>query len=276
MTYRLDPALWRAICTRYPVELQEKLAACGTPIREKNVHRCRSPACPTCCRLRGRAEGGRALAFFSDADHANMALLTVSPGFIADLADWRGMNTKFISDTRNLMNKQRRAFPRRWGGVSLYGWPEVDPIGQADLPILPTRIHEYVGAARPTWHGEWIWMPHWHLVVDAAGVDWQEVRDVFAERWSLPSQVDVRPFNPAMGSKDQSITRIARYSNKFGVCKSWDGVRSEWSPSAVAEMRAWMALDGWTGKRFLIKPKASRRGLLRFDGNQFDGMAMLV
>jgi hypothetical protein len=276
MTYRLDPATWRAICARYPTELQEKLAACGAPIRDKNVHRCRSPACPTCCRLRGRAEARRALTYFADADHANMVLVTVSPGFISDLVDWRPTNRKFVSDTRNLINRQRREWPRRWGGVSLYGWPEVDPIAQADLPILPSRIRSYVEAARPCWRGEWAWMPHWHLVADTGGVDWQELRDVFAERWPLPGQVDVRPLDPAKGTRDQNISRIARYANKFGVGKSWDGVWSEWSPVAIAEMRSWMALDGWNEKRFLVKPKASRGGLLRVADDQFEAMPMLV
>jgi hypothetical protein len=199
------------------------------------------------------------LRFFGDADHANLALLTVSPGLIADLADWRGTNRKFVSDTRNLINRQRREWPRRWGGLSLFGWPEADPIGQADLPILPTRIRAYVEAARPSWRGEWVWLPHWHFVVDCADVDWQEVRDVFGERWSLPSQVDLRPFNPAMGTRDQNISRIARYASKFAVGKSWDGLWSEWMPAAIAEMRSWAAIDGWNGKRFLVKSKASRR-----------------
>lgn len=280
MTYRLDPTTWRAIFARYPSELQDKIMACGTPIRDRNVHRCRSPACPRCCQLRGNAEARSALRFFADADHANMALVTISPGFITDLTDWGSMNRKFKSDIRNLINRQRREWPRRWGRVSLFGWPEADPVSLADLPILPSRIRLYIEAARPSWREEWVWMAHWHFVADTGLVDRQELRDVLGERWPLPSQVDVRPLDPGKGTKDENVSRISRYANKFCTGKTWDSVWSEWSPTAIANMRTWMALDGWTGKRFFIKPKVSRRAVPDVIeppvGDQFDGMPMVI
>ncbi len=246
------------VISAYPDLLREKLARCGEPIRERNLHRCRSPACPVCRGLRGRAEGRRAVRFFDGAANERMALVTICSGVVGDLGEFGEANRRMAWGLRNAVAAQRRAWPGRWGGVSMYGWPEIDVIEASALAVMPLGLRAYVTAGRPAWNHDGIaWSVHWHMIFDSGRVDWQEVRDVLAGQFDLPHQVDVRPFHTGR-SIDQNIMSIAKYSHTFKVGKEWNGITNWWPIGPTADYYMMMALNGWNGKRFMLKRKADR------------------
>ena len=246
------------VIAAYPSLLREKLLHCGEPIRERNLHRCRSPACPTCRGLRGRAEGRRAVRFFAGAKNEQMALVTICSGVVGDLADFGEVNRKMAYDLRNCITAQRRAWPARWGGVSVFGWPECDVIEIDALAVMPTGLHEYVTAARPNWnYAGTAWSVHWHMIFDCGRVDWQEVRDVLSDQFDLPHQVDVQPFF-AGRSINENIMTIARYAHAFKSGKEWNGITNWWPIGPTADYYTVLASNGWTGKRFMLKQKVDR------------------
>lgn len=244
------------IIAAYPELLQKKLAVCGQPKRERNLHRCGSPACPTCRRLRGRSEGRRAIEFFAGSAGYDLSLLTVGIGVARDLWQVAGMNLKFTFDCRNLVRAERKDWPgHRWGRFRLYGWPEIDVIHRDDMPYMPSKLRGYVEASRPDWNAAGlVFAAHWHLIADGAGLDRQEVGAAFIDQWPVEGAVDIRPFH-LNRSVDENIMNIAAYAHKFKIGKMWDGVAMNWWPSRpTADMYAVLASTKWVGKRFVINP----------------------
>ena len=265
----------------YPELLREKLAVCGQPKRERNLHRCGSPACPACRRLRGRAEGRRAIEFFAGAAGYDLSLLTVAVGVVRDLWQVAGANQKFTFDCRNLVRAERRDWPGRWGRFRLYGWPEIDVIQRDDMPYMPSKLRGYVAASRPDWNAAGVvFAAHWHLIVNGAGLDRQEVEAAFMDQWPVEGAVDIRPFH-LNRSVDENITTIAAYAHQFKVGKLWNGSVMNWWPAGpTADMYAVLSSARWTGKRFIINPVQSNiPRLLTACGAEQDGyepMAWLV
>lgn len=271
----------RSVISCYPELLAEKIAECGREIRPRNLHRCRSPACPTCRKLRGRKEGRRAIKFMAGAANHDLLLLTVAVGVVRDLWQVAGANQKFTFDSRNLVRAARQDWPRRWGGFRLYGWPEVDVISSNDMPFMPDKLRNYVTSFKPDWNDDGVaYMPHWHLLVDGAGLDRQEVGAAFMDQWRVDGAVDVRPFHPNR-SVDENIAAIAKYSHAYKIGKMWDGVAMNWWPTRpTADMYSIISMNRWTGKRFMINPvnsdvpRASTSCVSGDDG--YEPMAWLV
>lgn len=267
-----------AVIAGYPELLRDKLAACGQPKRERNLYRCGSPACPACRRLRGRAEGRRAIEFMAGAAGYDLSLLTVGVGLARDLWQIAGMNQKFTFDFRNLVRAERKDWPHRWGGFRAYGWPEIDVISQADVPFMPHRLRGYVEASRPDWNADGVvFADHWHLIVDGAGLDRQEVGASFADQWPVEGAVDIRPFH-ASRSAAENITSIAGYAHQFKIGKMWDGVAMNWWPTrTTADMYSVISIDRWTGKRFIMNPiDKAPRASDPLESDEVEPMAWLV
>lgn len=276
MVHKVDNARYYEIVSRYPQLLQDKLSHCGELVRNRNHYRCKSPACRYCRYLRGRHEGRAAVNFFSESRNENMILLTVAFDLALDVDEIEKLSIKFKSYVRNLINRERKR-SKRWDNVSLYGWFEADPIHICDISIAPQRINNYLFAKLLSSSTEMVWNCHIHAIVDCANVDWQQVRDVFIERWLLPSQVDVQLFGFDI-SKDENIKKISAYSHKYCYGKLWDGVFNKWNINDIVEYYTMKAKFGWCGNTFKINNKnkhTTNKQVINKVINYDDGMAIL-
>jgi len=140
--------------------------------------------------------------------------------------------------TRNLFGKHR-ALRRRWHGAQLLGWFEVDALCAEDAPLLGNEraalmadMGVTLAPAQPTY------IPTIHAVVALNGLDWQEMRDAFQEKWPHEHQVDVRPFYEHQ-PVEKSLYCTIRYALKRSCSSFLRGADAEWPESWLVEFETW-------------------------------------
>lgn len=220
-------------------ELHAKLDMCGTD-SPGYFYTCRQPACFHCRRRYAARQTRAALERFEGCEKVGLALLTIVFEPAYEVADIEAVVTRARSTIRNVFAKQRGR-NRHWRKSQLLGWIEVDALCGDDVPGLGSEratLLDDMGVQlrpdRPTY------IPTIHAIVAHEGLDWQQVRDAFAEKWSADRQVDVRPFYGAQPI-GKSIGSIIRYANKRTCASSLRGVDHVWPTSWLVDFEMWTA-----------------------------------
>jgi hypothetical protein len=147
------------------------------------------------------------------------------------------------STIRNVFAKHRPK-SRHWRKAQLLGWIEVDALCGDDVPGLGSErvaLLDDMGVQLRPDHPTYI--PTIHAIVAHDGLDWQQVRDAFSEKWPASRQVDVRPFYGAQ-PVGKSIGSIIRYAMKRTCSSSLRGVDHVWPTSWLVDFEMWTA--GWS------------------------------
>jgi hypothetical protein len=222
--------------------LRQKLEICATDSLGY-FYTCRQPACYHCRRRYVRRQFRAALDRFAGCTKSDLALLTVVLGAADKAPEIGEIVRQARSTTRNVFAKHR-AYRRRWNGVQLLGWFEVDAICAADAPLLGreradllSQMGARLAPLRPTY------IPTIHAVVSLNGLDYQQVRDAFQEKWPLAHQVDVRPFY-AHQPVEKSLYCSIRYALKRTCSSFLRGVDVEWPDEWLVDFETWHF--GWS------------------------------
>lgn len=223
-------------------ELRAKLDMCGTD-SPGYFYTCRQPACFHCRRRYAARQTKAALERFAQCRKSDLAFLTVVFDPAYDVADIEDVVSRARPTIRNIFAKQRRS-GRHWRRAQLLGWIEVDALCGEDVPGLGSERAGLLDAMgvqlrseRPTY------LPTLHAIVAHDGLDWQQVRDAFSEKWTAARQVDVTPFYGHQ-PVEKSLGCVIRYAMKRTCTASLLGVEHIWPTSWLVEFETWTA--GWS------------------------------
>ncbi len=220
-------------------ELRTKLDLCGTDSLGYS-YTCRQPACFHCRRRYVAQQTRAALHRFAGCRRSDLSFLTVVFDPAYDVADIEDVVARARPTIRNIFAKHRRG-SRRWRKAQLLGWIEVDALCGEDRPGLGSEragllddMGVQLRSERPTY------LPTLHAVVSHEGLDWQQVRDAFSEKWGAARQVDVRPFYGHQ-PVEKSLGCVIRYAMKRTCTESLLGVEHMWPTSWLIEFETWTA-----------------------------------
>jgi len=220
-------------------KFRQKLDLCGTDSLGY-FYTCRQPACFHCRRRYVARQAKAALVRFAGCRKRDLALLTIVFEPAYDVADIGDVVARARPTIRNVFAKHR-AKSRHWRRAQLLGWIEVDALCAEDAPGLGDEraaLLEDLGVQlrpeRPTY------IPTLHAIVAHEGVDWQQVREAFGEKWGIARQVDVRPFYGGQ-PVEKSIGCVVRYAMKRTCTSSLLGVDHIWPISWLVEFETWTA-----------------------------------
>jgi hypothetical protein len=220
-------------------ELRTKLDLCGTDSLGY-FYTCRQPACFHCRRRYVARQTKAALNRFAGCKRGDLSFLTVVFDPAYDVADIEGVVARARPTIRNIFAKHRRG-SRRWRKAQLLGWIEVDALCGDDVPglgseraVLLDEMGVQLRPERPTY------LPTLHAVVAHEGLDWQEIRDAFSEKWTAARQVHVRPLYGHQ-PVEKSIGCIVRYVMKRTCTTSLIGTKEIWPTSWLVEFETWTA-----------------------------------
>lgn len=220
-------------------ELRAKLDLCGTDSLGY-FYTCRQPACFHCRRRYVARQAKASLERFVGCSKGDLALLTVVFEPAYDVTDIEDVIARARPTIRNVFAKHR-AKSRHWRRAQLLGWIEVDALCGEDVPGLGNEragLLDEMGvqlrSERPTY------LPTLHAVVSHEGLDWQQVRDAFSEKWKAARQVDVRPFYGHQ-PVEKSLGCVIQYAMKRTCTASLLGVEHIWPTSWLVEFETWTA-----------------------------------
>lgn len=223
-------------------ELRAKLDMCGTD-SPGYFYTCRQPACFHCRRRYVARQTKAAIERFAQCRKCDLAFLTVVLDPAYDVGDVEDVVARARTTIRNVFAKQRRS-NRHWRRAQLLGWIEVDALCGEDAPGLGSERAGLLDAMgvqlrseRPTY------LPTLHAIVAHDGLDWQQVRDAFSEKWKAARQVDVRPFYGHQ-PVEKNLGCVIRYAMKRTCTESLFGGEHIWPTSWLLEFETWTA--GWS------------------------------
>jgi hypothetical protein len=238
-TKRHQLAIQARLLAALPINssIRQKLEMCGTE-SPGYFWTCRQPACFHCRRRYVRRQFNVARARFAGCTKTDMAFVSVVLDGTSDVAQVGDIIKRARATTRNLFGKHR-ALRRRWHGAQLLGWFEVDALCAEDAPLLGNEraalmadMGVTLAPAQPTY------IPTIHAVVALNGLDWQEMRDAFQEKWPHEHQVDVRPFYEHQ-PVEKSLYCTIRYALKRSCSSFLRGADAEWPESWLVEFETW-------------------------------------
>lgn len=110
----------------------------------------------------------------------------------------------------------------RWNDVQLTGWMEADPFDAAQVPLMQSRMREYLDENGPPlfFDSDAGWIVHMHVIVHHPRVDWQGVRDALQRQWPAEHAVDVQPCSQAKydgQSMDVALFTTTNYALKSTI-----------------------------------------------------------
>ncbi|MFN3584944.1 hypothetical protein [Phenylobacterium sp.] len=154
--------------------------------------------------------------------------------------------------------RRERSQSTRWDGVRLTGWLETDALAGSQLSMIGIERGALTAALAPQMSGQHpVFFPTIHAVVGLHRLEYQEFRAAFASRWSLPGQVDVRPFYKGF-SKAKSLFCTTRYAIKRSRWNLLGNQYQVWPAEWVAAYENWHL--GWSKSfqrtRFTCRPSA--------------------
>jgi hypothetical protein len=238
-TKRHQLAIQARLLAALPINssIRQKLEMCGTE-SPGYFWTCRQPACFHCRRRYVRRQFNAARDRFAACAKSDMAFVSVVLDGTSDVAQVGDIIKRARATTRNLFGKHR-ALRRRWHGAQLLGWFEVDALCAEDAPLLGNEraalmadMGVTLAPAQPTY------IPTIHAVVALNGLDWQEMRDAFQEKWPHEHQVDVRPFYEHQ-PVEKSLYCTIRYALKRSCSSFLRGADAEWPESWLVEFETW-------------------------------------
>lgn len=236
--------------------LLAKLDRCRTDWNQR--YRCRSPACHVCRRRHVAREQKIIQNTFGERPNDELAFVSVVIGSTGHVNQIGNIIHKCRQDTRNRMKACRR-LDRRWEGVCVSGWFEIDAVGADHVPLLPPQRRRLVDQLAVPGFDAWgpTWLPSWHGIVHLNGLSPQTVAAEFRRQWPLDRQVHVAPFDLSL-PVDDNLASVTAYSNKFDCSiKLQRNVVEVWPAQWEAELfgwlnsgtrNAWEALRMWIGQ----------------------------
>ena len=220
-------------------ELRVKLDLCGTDSLGY-FYTCRQPACFHCRRRYVARQTKAAFERFGACRKGDLALLTVVFDPAYDVSDIEDVVARARPTIRNIFAKHRRS-SRHWRRAQLLGWIEVDALCGEDVPGLGNERAGLLGQMGVQLHSERpTYLPTLHAIVSHEGLDWQQVRDAFSEKWKVERQVDVRPFYGHQ-PVEKSLGCVIRYAMKRTCTASLLGAEHIWPTSWLVEFETWTA-----------------------------------
>jgi len=266
-TKRHQLAIQARLLAALPINssIRQKLEMCGTE-SPGYFWTCRQPACFHCRRRYVRRQFNVARARFAGCTKTDMAFVSVVLDGTSDVAQIGDIIKRTRATTRNLFGKHR-ALRRRWHGAQLLGWFEVDALCAEDAPLLGNEraalmadMGVTLAPAQPTY------IPTIHAVVALNGLDWQEMRDAFQEKWPHEHQVDVRPFYEHQ-PVEKSLYCTIRYALKRSCSSFLRGADAEWPESWLVEFETWSQRWSRSFQSFRISIGKKRTPKLRSTPN---------
>lgn len=221
-------------------KLRRKLNDCGRDdLWSWNDYQCRQAGCPACRARYSLQQQRKAIDRFGSADLRDLSMITVVgdvAGHARDIGPAWALMKRAIQNLFVAQAKGRKA----WSRARMMAYLEADAITYDTVWNLGPEQQELLGhlsppAVRDDGGPSWVW--HIHGIVHHPGLDWQQVRDAFADKWSAPFQVDVancHSFNPDQ-SVDFAIRKIIEYSLKFKPGRWMSGAMDMWCGHWLAE-----------------------------------------
>jgi hypothetical protein len=177
----------------------------------------------------------------SEMQSSDLSLVTIMLAKTDRLTWVNEMVEKFRKDFRNCRAARVKQNPR-WASVSARGHFEVDAVLADDAPLFGPQWREMFCDLAAVIDGsgdDVLWVPHVHLVVHHPGLDWQEIRDVFRERWAGFRRVDVTRFHKE-GTATENAGDVAGYSLKSHAGNRFLGLTAPWPVEWSAAYWAWI------------------------------------
>lgn len=172
--------------------LHNRMAKCGSLDHyQQNTFYCRTTGCPDCKRRYRRRQQKLAQEALGHASKADLSFVTIVFDVTGPFADIRDIWDKGRQDLKNRLKALKRE-SARWGDVQVMGWLEADPVTYDMVAILGSEQRELIDGLRPVLGDRVSWVVHMHAIVHHPRLDWQEVRDGFAQQWTHPRAVDVQ------------------------------------------------------------------------------------
>lgn len=221
--------------------LRERMRQCGCWSKwANNTWYCRTVACPTCRASYAKRQKTALIERYASAYKSEMSLLTAMFGVVAEPSQIGPLWNQARKAMRYRITRLRDE-SRRWRGLDLSGYLEVDAFTAEEIPLLGSDQRELVSSldvpllTDPTTP---LWMPHLHAIVHHPGLAWQDVNIEFAKRWPAPYQIDVQPFYDWQ-DKDVSIEKITSYSLKYQPAKEFGHGLRLWRGSWLNSYYEW-------------------------------------
>jgi hypothetical protein len=204
-----------------------------------NTYYCRTVACPRCRAIEIGKHQRRLKRRYAAAENSRMLMLTICFDPVATPDEIGAAWVRARKQLAYVVERNRKR-SRRWNSFDMSAILEVLPFTLDDLPLTPHHQEMFasMGTPRPQYEGGPLWMAHIHAIVHAPDLDWQEVRDAFAERFSHPHQVDAEPLYDTQ-SKDDNIEGIVFYAMKYEPGRLLESNRLVWPLSWMIEYYRW-------------------------------------
>lgn len=242
-------------------DLRERLADCGTPA-DWGWSFCRTAACHRCRKHRVISWIKKASTHFLESDARDLRMVTVMLKPVAGIEGLAPAIKAAKVDWRNLIYRMREANPQA-DNIRLFGAAEVDWYFPHHIDRLSnykrTQIRELgfdVTAAD-------VWMPHFHIIADLAGVPEVEFAARLERQWPGSRRVDVQAFDP-IRPVDKNVARILSYATKhkhfYKIDPFGDPAFVRWPVSAMAQYYNMLHdCGGFSLLKFEIKPKKKEK-----------------
>jgi hypothetical protein len=113
---------------------------------------------------------------------------------------------------RNLVYRLREA-DRRAASLRIIGVSEADWYYAHHVERLSSYKRTQLDSLGFDKRASEVWMPHFHLLVDLAGVPERKLREAVERKWPGARQTDIRPLETAR-SQEGNIGRLLSYATK--------------------------------------------------------------
>lgn len=247
--------------TRTDPDLVERMEMCGTPVKWGWAF-CRIAGCQRCRNHRRKVWIMEAIRLFEAAEHRNLRLVTIMLDPQSSMLDVVAGIKRGKVAWRNILFRLRQT-DNRARGVRIIGSAEVDwyePYHVDRLSNYKRTQLESLGFDRSA-HD--VWFPHFHLIVDLAGLPESKLADALNRKWPGHRQTHIKKLD-VLHTVEMNVARILAYATKhkhfYKIDPFHDGAAfARWSDAATVQYyNALFKIGGFSLLRFHLKPATEK------------------